>query len=90
MVLKPEIIQVLEREKAVCETAIARLREKAQLLETQFGSSTDAFLKRFNSGEAGDDPAFFCWYALAEATKDWQTTYDSLKELLADSELAGA
>ena len=90
MVLKPEIIQVLEREKAVCETAIARLKEKAQLLEKQFGWSTDAFLKLFSSGEAGDDLAFFRWYALAEAIKDWQTTYDSLKELLAGSELVSA
>ncbi len=90
MSLKPEVIYALEREKKMCETAIARLQEKVQLWEKQFGWSTHTFLKRFNSGEAGDEPEFFRWYAVAQAIKDWQVTYDALQELLTDPELAGA
>ena len=48
------------------------------------------FLRKFNSGEAGDDLEFFRWYALAQAIKDWQATYDGLRELLGDSEPVGA
>ena len=90
MILKPEVVHVLEREKMMCETAIKRLEEKAFLWEKQFGWSTDTFLRKFNSGEAGDDLEFFRWYALAQAIKDWQATYDGLRELLGDSEPVGA
>ena len=90
MKLRPEVIRVLEREKMMCETAIARLREKYRLLEQQYGWSTEAFLRKFNAGEIGDDQEFFLWYALAEAVKDWQKTLDSLDELLSGSELASA
>ena len=90
MFLKLEIIHVLQREEMVCKAAIARLQEKTRLLEKQFGWSTEAFLKMFNSGQAGDDLDFFRWYALAEAIKEWQTTRDSLQELLTDSELVSA
>lgn len=88
--LKPEVIRVLEREKAVCETAIARLREKHRPLEQQYGWTTDEFLEKFSTGEIQDDQAFFLWYALAEAAKDWQKTRDSLEELLAGSEPVSA
>lgn len=86
MNLKPEVARILVREKIVSETALARLREKTRLLELQYGWSTDAFLKKFNAGEAGDEQEFFQWYALAEAIADWQKTRESVEELLAASE----
>ena len=90
MNLKPEVVRILAREKLVCESAIARLREKCRTLEQRYEWSTDMFLKKFNAGEIGDDQAFFVWYALAEATKDWQKTRDSLEELLASAEPVSA
>lgn len=86
--LKPEVIRVLAREKMVCDTAIARLRERYGPLERQYGWTTDEFLK-FGAGEVGDDQEFFLWHALAEAVKDWQVTRTSLEELLASSETVG-
>ena len=59
MDLKPEVIRALDREQRVCETALARLREKTRPLEEQYGWSTDAFLKKFDAGEIGDAHAFF-------------------------------
>ena len=78
MTLKPEIIHILQREKAVCETAISRLQEKTTPLEQAFGWSTETFLQRFNTGQTGDEQDFFRWYALAEAIKEWQKTLDNL------------
>lgn len=90
MTLKPEVVRVLERERVICETALARLGDRYRLLEQQYGWSTAEFLKKFNAGEIGDDQEFFLWYALAEAVKDWQKTRDSLQELLAGSEMVSA
>ena len=90
MILKPEVVRVLEREQRVCEMAIGRLEERVRPFERQYGWSTGQFLKKFNNGEAGDDKSFFLWYALAEATQDWQQTCESLKELLDSAELDSA
>jgi hypothetical protein len=90
MTLKPEIIYVLQREQTVCTAALARLQEKTRPLEKQFGWSTATFLELFNAGKAGDEHDFFRWYALAEAMKEWQQTYDSIAELLVNAELVSA
>ncbi|RME65534.1 MAG: hypothetical protein D6790_01675 [Caldilineae bacterium] len=86
MKLKPEVIQVLVRERAVSEAAIARLRERTKPLEQKYGWSTETFLEKFNAGAAGDESDFFTWYALAEAMKDWQKIRNSLDELLTGAE----
>ena len=88
--LKPEIIRVLARERLVCETALARLRDRYRPLEQQYGWTTDEFLKKFSAGEIGDNQELFLWYALTQAAKDWQATRNSLEELLASSERVGA
>lgn len=90
MKLKPEVVRALAREKVVCETAIARLREKYSPLEQKYGWTTDEFLQKFNAGEAGDEQEFFLWYALAEAAKEWQVTRNSLEELVLSSETVSA
>jgi hypothetical protein len=87
MILKPEIIHVLQREITICEAAMSQLREKTGQLESQYGWSTTTFLRLFNAGRAGDDQDLFRWYALAEALQDWQKTYDSLQEILGNAEL---
>jgi len=72
MNLKPEVIRVLEREKRVCERAIARLRERYHPLERQYGWSTDEFLEKFNAGTIGDDQEFFLgtlWRRLSRTGK---------------------
>jgi len=90
MMLKPEVVRALEREQRMCETAIEHLQERSRPLEQQYGWSTELFLNKFNTGEAGDEQVFFRWFALAEAIKDWQQTHDSLSELLANTELVHA
>ena len=90
MKLRPEVVRVLEREKMISEKAIAHIRDRSRLLEQRYGWSTDEFLRKFNTGELGDDQEFFLWYALAEAVKDWEKTCGSLEELLTGSELVSA
>lgn len=90
MTLKPEIIYLLQREKAVCETAMLRLQEKTQFLEDQFGWPTPVFLELFNAGKVGDEQEFFRWYALAEALREWQETRGYLQEMLSNVELVSA
>ncbi len=87
MTLKPGVIHILHREKAVCEAAMQHLQEKTQLLETQFGWPTHTFLELFNAGKIGDEQEFFRWYALAEALREWRETRSDLQEMLSNVEL---
>jgi len=82
MKLQPEVVNVLEREKRVCDTAILQLQEKLQPYETEYGFNTEKFLEKFNSGDLGDDQAYFRWYANAKALEDWKKTKEGLSDLL--------
>lgn len=66
----------------MCEIAIARLIEKCRILEEQYGLLTYEFVRKFDEGEIGDEQIFFRWYAYTEAIEDWQTTKNSVQELL--------
>ncbi len=84
--MRPEVVEVLMREKSASEMAIARLQEKIRPLESRYGWTTEEFLEKFEKGEAGDEQDYFLWYALAEAIEDWKRTRDGLVELLDDAE----
>jgi hypothetical protein len=90
MSLKPDVIRALEREKAICELAVSRLRERCRELEEKYGCTTREFQQRFNAGEMGDEQDLFVWHSLVEAQKDWQETCDHLEELLDAPETASA
>jgi hypothetical protein len=85
MQLKSEVIRSLERERKLSEAALARLVEQCIALEAQYGWSTEEFLRKFEAGEFGDDQDFFRWYALGQAQRGWQTTRQSLGEVLAQA-----
>ena len=88
--MRPEVVEVLVREKSASEIAIARLQEKMRSLESRYGWTTKEFLEKFERGEAGDEQDYFLWYALAEALEDWKRTRDGLVELLNGAEMVSA
>lgn len=80
--MKKEIIHSLEREKKISQLAINHLKDQIRSYESKFRWSTSEFLNKFDNGLIGDDEAFFKWYALAQALKDWQTTKEALEEAI--------
>lgn len=80
--MRKEIIHSLEREKKISQLAIDHLKDQLKSYEKKFRWSTAEFIDKFDSGSIGDDEAFFKWYALAQALKDWQTTKEALEEAI--------
>ncbi len=80
--MRKEILHSLEREKKISQLAIRHLKDQLKSYEEKFNWSTAEFLEKFDSGSIGDDEAFFKWYALAQALKDWQTTKEALEEAI--------
>ena len=81
MELKKEVVVSLKRELTVCKHAITHLQKKLKAFEEQYEMTTEEFLTKFEAGQLVDEVDLFKWYAIAEATRDWRKTYDSLKSL---------
>lgn len=56
----------LKREYALYSNAIAFYKKTLKELERKHRLSTQVFLKRFESGQLGDDADYFDWYAFAK------------------------
>lgn len=80
--MRKEIIHSLKREKKISQLAIDHLKDQLQSYEKKFRWSTIEFVDKFDNGSIGDDEAFFKWYAMAQALKDWQTTKEALEEAI--------
>jgi hypothetical protein len=80
--MRKEVIQSLERERKISQLAISHLKDQIIIYEKKYTWSTAEFLTKFDSGMIGDDEAFFKWYALAQALRDWKTTKEALEEAI--------
>lgn len=65
------------------ELELARARrdeflKDCQVFEAKYHFSSDEFLKRFESGELGDDADFFTWFFVKEAFDKWDRRYQIL------------
>jgi len=79
MQLTHEAKTSLEREYALCSSAIAFYKKSLKEFERKYRLTTTAFLKRFETGEIGDDADFFDWYAFARLLAQWQKTQSALR-----------
>lgn len=84
MVMKPEVIRSLERERGICFLAIQHLETMCKEFEGKYHWTTEEFLQKFDSGLAGDDEDFFKWYAVAQGLIEWKSTKNALEEVLVD------
>ncbi len=82
MIIKPEVIRSLEREREICSFAIHHLEGKCKEFEERYRWTTEEFLQKFEDGSAGDDEDFFRWYTIAQGLADWKVTRNALEEVL--------
>ncbi|MEK7748036.1 MAG: hypothetical protein AAB300_03065 [Nitrospirota bacterium] len=71
MQLTHEAKTSLEREYALCSSAIAFYKKMLKEFERKYRFTTRMFLKRFEAGEIGDDTDFFDWFAFARLLSQW-------------------
>ena len=67
-----EIQTSLRREFALYSSAIAFYKDSIRELELKHGFDTQAFLKKFDSGQLEDTVDFFDWYAFAKLLDRWE------------------
>lgn len=79
MQLTQEAKTSLIREYSLCSNAIAFYKKSIKDFERKYRITTIAFLKRFETGEIGDDADYFDWYAFAKLLAQWQKTQSALR-----------
>lgn len=72
----------IQREASLGRLLVERYRSKLDRFEDAYDMSTETFRDRFESGELGDDEAFFEWLAVAKSLEHWE-------DKLADLQAAG-
>ena len=69
----------LKREYTLYASAIAFYKKAIRALEKKHRLSTSVFLKRFESGQLGDDVDYFDWYAFAKLLSQWQQAQSAIR-----------
>lgn len=72
MQLTSEIKTSLKREYNLCANAVDFYKKAIKEFEQKYHLTTHAFLKRFESGQMGDETDYFDWYAFAQLLAQWQ------------------
>lgn len=73
-----EIKISLKREYDLYTNAMAFYENALKELEQKHQLSTQAFLKRFESGRLGDDADYFDWYAFARLLSRWRKAQSAI------------
>ncbi len=69
----------LKREYSLYANAIAFYKKALRELEQKHRLSTRVFLKRFETGQLGDDAEYFDWYAFAKLLSQWQHAQSAIR-----------
>lgn len=69
----------LKREYTLYANAIAFYKRAIRELEKKHGLSTYVFLKRFESGQLGDEADYFDWYAFSKLLSQWRQAQSAIR-----------
>jgi hypothetical protein len=77
-----EIKTSLKREYDRYSRAMAFYQSTLKALEQKHQLSTQAFLKKFESGELGDKADYFDWYAHAKLLAKWRKAKSAIRSAI--------
>ena len=76
------IKESLKRELALLEAKIGLVKREIEEFERKYSMNSDEFLKKFESGELGDEQDFFEWWGLLKGLKKLEENIKKIKALL--------
>lgn len=77
-----EIKSSLKREYDLYCSAMAFYQNTLKALEQKYNLSTQAFLRKFKSGELGDEADYFDWYAYAKLLAKWRKAKSAIRSAI--------
>lgn len=82
MQLTNEIKTSLKREYSLYSGAIAFYKKAVKEFESKYHLTTQAFLKRFEEGQMGDEADYFDWYAYSKLLAEWQKSQSAIRSVV--------
>ncbi|MBM4065183.1 MAG: hypothetical protein FJ266_06010 [Planctomycetes bacterium] len=79
MNLTDDVKTSLKREYTLCSNAIVFYKKALKELEKEYRLTTSTFLKKFESGQMGDEADYFEWYAFAKLLAQWRKTQSAIR-----------
>jgi len=77
-----EIRTSLKREYDLYSNAMAFYKNTLKAFEKKHQLSTQKFLKRFESGQLGDEADYFDWYAFAKLLAKWRKAQSAIRSAI--------
>ena len=77
-----EIKASLKREHDLYSNAVAFYKKALQEFEQKYQLNTQAFLKKFEAGQMGDEADYFDWYAFAKLLGRWRKTQSAIRSAI--------
>jgi hypothetical protein len=78
---KPIILEALSDQLAYAHMRFLKFEKECKRFESQYGMDSESFLKKFDSGELGDELQWFDWYASLKGKEIWEKKYQILNEI---------
>jgi len=70
--IRPVINEVLKEHADFAYIRFAGFEKECRAYESEYGMDSEEFLRRFESGDLGDDLHWFDWYAALRGKKLWE------------------
>jgi hypothetical protein len=78
---KPIIMEALEKQIYFVQARFSGFDRECKEFEKKYRMDSDQFLRKFESGELGDDVQWFDWYASCKGRQLWEKKYKVLSEI---------
>lgn len=79
MQLTKEIKTYLKREYSLYSGAVSFYKKAVKEFEKKYHLTTQAFLKKFEAGQMGDEADYFDWYAYSKLLAEWQKSQSAIR-----------
>ncbi len=78
---KPIVVEALENQVYFVHSRLLKFDQECKEFEKKYKMNSVSFLRKFESGELGDDAQWFDWYASCRGRRLWNKKYKVLSEL---------
>ncbi len=77
--IRPVIDEALKGQADFAHARFLGFEKECRTFETKYGMDSDEFLRKFESGELGDDLHWFDWYAVLRGKTLWEKKHSILR-----------
>lgn len=68
--------EALKTQRDFAYARFMKFEQECKIFEHTYGMDSDQFLRKFESGELGDEEQWFDWYAAIRGKKIWEQKFE--------------